>query len=81
MTFFLIMPSTYRCPACDSDDIIDHGDIIECRSCRLEFFKEFIGSEIDKENLLSEQELKAFADAFDDDEKKKLLRSLEEDIH
>lgn len=81
MTIFFLMPSAYRCPACGSDDVIDQGEVIECRSCRLEFFKEFLEDEIDEENLLSEQELKAFADAFDEDEKKKIVRSLEEDVH
>ena len=79
------MPSEFRCPACHSEDIIDHGELIECRGCGLEFFKEFIGSEINEENLLSEQELKAFTETFDelkDDEKrKKVIKSLKDDLH
>ena len=70
------MPSVNRYPACGSEDIIDYGDLIECCRCGLEFFSESIDGEIDEENILSEQELKAFAETFDDDEKKKIMRSL-----
>jgi len=81
LSLYHIMPSVNRCPACDSEDIIDYGDLIECGRCGLEFFKESIESDIDEENLLSEQELKAFAKAFDDEEKKKLLGSREKDCY
>jgi len=72
-----------QCPNCQSSDVIEYDEYIECLSCGLEFFKESIDSEIDEENLLSEQELKGFADAFeelkDDKKRKKFLKSLEED--
>jgi hypothetical protein len=64
-----------QCPVCRSTDIIEYDEYIECLDCGLEFFKEFIENEIDEENLLSEQELKGFADAFEefknDDQRKK----------
>ncbi|MFX0106155.1 MAG: hypothetical protein ACFE75_11775 [Candidatus Hodarchaeota archaeon] len=76
------MPPQYQCPNCQSGDIIEYDDYIECLNCGLEFFKEFINGEVDEENLLSEQELKAFADSFeelkDDEKRKKFTKSLEE---
>lgn len=72
-----------QCPNCQSSDIIEYNEHIECLSCGLEFFKESIDREIDEENILSEQELKGFADTFeelkDDKKRKKFLKSLEED--
>jgi len=73
------MPSEYYCPRCQSEKVIVYDDHIECTQCGLSFFTEDIESNIDEENLLSEQELKGFADAFDEEERKKIVKFLEDD--
>ena len=76
------MPSPYRCPACNSKDIIEYDEIIECTQCNLEFFKEHLG-EIAPENLLSLGELHGIVRAFDERdseyEREKLSKSLEDE--
>ena len=77
------MPSKIHCPKCQSEDIIDYGDNFECSHCKSEFFKESLISEIDEEDLLSEQELEGFVDTFDElkdkNKRKKFLDSLKDD--
>ncbi len=68
------MPSRIRCPNCNSEELIDYGDIIECIHCGYEFFKEFLNSEIDEENILSSQELEGFTKTFQDEFKTKKER-------
>ena len=72
------MPSSYRCPACKSKDIIEYDEIIECTRCNLEFFKDHLG-EIDPENLLSVKELHGIVGAFDEHDRMKLQKDLEDD--
>ena len=66
MIFFLKMPSKYRCPLCNADDIIEYEKTIECPHCGRKWHKDFISGEIDEENILSDQELKGFLDTFDE---------------
>ncbi|MFX0140758.1 MAG: hypothetical protein ACFFDN_44380 [Candidatus Hodarchaeota archaeon] len=77
------MSLQYRCPNCQSPDIIEYDEYIECLSCGLEFFKESNDSEINEENILSELELRSFADSFEElkdaKKRKEFLKSLEED--
>ena len=79
MIFNPEMPSELRCPVCHSEDIIEFDDYIHCLSCKLEFFTEFLGSDIDEENILSTQELKGFAESFSDEERERLLKSFKTD--
>ena len=67
------MSPNYYCPRCKSNKIIDHGEYIECPECSLDFFKKYL-EEIDDENILAEQELKGFTDAFEDLKDKKIQR-------
>jgi hypothetical protein len=85
MIFNPKMPSEFRCPNCQSNEYIDYGELIECSDCGFEFFKEFLHSEIDEENLLTDQDLEGFADTFQDDLKeemtqKRILKSVEDDL-
>lgn len=74
------IPSEYYCPRCQSEDIFVYDNYIECAQCGLNFFIEDIESDVDRENLLSEQELKAVANAFNEEERKKILKFLEDDF-
>ena len=78
------MSSKYQCPACKSKDVIEYDEHIECRECGLEFFIEFLNSEIDEENLLSKQELETITGAFDEFEdketRKKFLKDSKKDL-
>ncbi|MFW9972390.1 MAG: hypothetical protein ACFFDF_19555 [Candidatus Odinarchaeota archaeon] len=78
------IPSDFRCPNCGCVEFIDYGEFIECKNCRLEYFKEFIGSEIDEENLLSDQDLEGLSDSFselkDEKTRRRFLKSLKEDL-
>jgi len=84
MIFNPKMPSEYQCPSCHSKDTIDHGDFIECCRCGREFYKEFLDSDIDEENISSIQELHGFVDSFeefkDEKKRKKFLDSLDDDL-
>ncbi len=77
------MPSKIHCPNCQSEDIIDYGHYFECSHCKSEFFKESFNSEINEEDILSEQELEGFVDTFDElkdkNKRKKFLDSLKDD--
>lgn len=65
----------FRCPECNGNRIIDYGKIFECMICRLEFDKESFKLIEDEENILAEEDKKAFGDAFsgffDEDKSKK----------
>ena len=63
----------YHCPACKNEEIIESDKSIHCPHCKLDFEKEFLGV-IDDENILSQQELGGIIDAFDDEDKKKMLK-------
>ncbi|MFX0002935.1 MAG: hypothetical protein ACFFAA_03725 [Promethearchaeota archaeon] len=64
MIFNPKMPSEFRCPNCHSNEFIDYGDLVECIYCGFEFFKEFIDSEIDEDNILSDQDLNSLTESF-----------------
>lgn len=64
----------YKCPRCKSEHILEFDEFIKCSECDLDFDKEFLGV-IDDENVLARQELKGIVDAFDEEEKKKLLKN------
>ncbi|MFW9821184.1 MAG: hypothetical protein ACFFE5_16390, partial [Candidatus Thorarchaeota archaeon] len=68
------MPSKFRCPNCQSTEYIDYGELIECSGCGFEFFKEFLYSEIDEENLMSDQDLEGFIESFQDDFKDEITQ-------
>lgn len=78
------MPSEYYCPNCKSENVFVYDDHIECAQCGLNFFIKDIENDIDEENLLSEQELKGFVDAFnelkDEETRRRFLKSLDEDL-
>jgi len=77
--FTLRMPSEYYCPHCNSKEVIEYDDHIECLLCGLEFSIESLESDIEEENILAEEELQGVADAFDEEERKKLEKMFEED--
>jgi hypothetical protein len=74
MIFNPKMPSEFRCPNCHSNEFIDYGELIECRDCGFEFFKEFINSEIDEDNILSDQDLESLMESFKDEFKEEKTR-------
>ncbi|MFW9972895.1 MAG: hypothetical protein ACFFDF_22100 [Candidatus Odinarchaeota archaeon] len=75
------MSSEFRCPICNSDQFLDYGEYIECTQCGFEFFKEFLDSGIDEENVLTDQELKGFSKAFQDEkDKRRFLKSIDDDL-
>jgi hypothetical protein len=85
MTFNPKMPSEIRCPNCHSGEFIDYGELVECSQCGYEFFKEFINSEIDEENILSDQELRSLSETFQDSfkekkDRKKIIKSIDKDL-
>ncbi len=73
------MPSEYCCPRCQSEEVIEYDDHIECLQCGLDFSIESLQSDIDKKNIIAEEELKGVVDAFDEEERKKLKKMFEED--
>ena len=79
MFFTLRMPSEYYCPRCQSEEVIVYDDHIECLQCGLDFSIETMESDIEEENILAEEELQGVADAFDEEERKKLKKMFEED--
>lgn len=74
--------TNYYCPRCNSTEIVDHGEYIECSKCCLDFFKDHFG-EINNENILAEEELKGVIDSFEGLKDKKIrkvfLKSIEND--
>lgn len=84
MRFNPRIPSEYYCPRCQSDNIIEYDDYIECQECGRIFFKEDLDEDIDDENILSEDELKALSDALrelkDEETYKRFFRSFDEDF-
>ncbi len=74
------MPSEYYCPRCQSENVIVYDDHIECTGCGLNFSIENIESDIDDKNILAEEELHGFTDAFDEEERKRLEKILKDDV-
>lgn len=78
------MPSGYYCPRCHSENIILYSDHIECSQCGLNFSIESLETDINDENILAEQELHDFLDAFkelkDEERRKKFFDSLKDDL-
>ena len=72
------MPSEYYCPRCQSEEIIEYEDHFECLQCGLNFSVEALDSDIDDDNIIAEEELQGFVDGFDEEERKKLEKILEE---
>ena len=78
------MPSGYYCPRCQSHRIITYSDHIECLNCGLSFSIESLLTDIenenniDKDNILAEEELHGILDAFSEEERKKLEKMFEE---
>ena len=48
----------YYCPRCNSDKIIDFGEIIECAICKKEFFKSDLIHIKEESAILSINEMK-----------------------
>jgi len=78
--FTLRMPKEYYCPHCKSENVFVFVSHIECAECGSSFFIEDIKSVIDEENILAEDELDAFAEAFDEEERKKIKKFLDDDF-
>jgi len=74
------MPTDYYCPRCKSENVSVFETHIECSECGSSFSIESIESDIDEENILAEEELDAFACAFDEEERKKIINSLDDDF-
>ena len=67
MTGILKMPLKFQCPLCESKDMIDLDDFVECPHCNRKWYKEFLSGKIDKGNVLSEEELSGIVDGFSED--------------
>ena len=80
MFFTLRMPTEYYCPHCKSENVFVFDSHIECAECGSSFFIEDIESDIAEENILAEDELHAVADAFDEKERKKIIKFLDDDF-
>ncbi len=80
MFFTLRMPPEYHCPRCKSENVYVFETHIECAECESSFSIESIESDIDEENILAEEELDAFAGAFEEEERKKIINSLDDDF-
>lgn len=74
------MPPGYHCPYCKSEDVYVSETYIECAECESSFSIESIESDIDEENIVAEEELDAIAGAFSEEERKKIIDSLDEDF-
>ncbi len=74
----------YYCPNCKSKEIIEYGNIVYCSECNLEYNKDSIGT-IKDSNVVSNQELNGFLDAFDELKDpiklKEFLRTIDEDLN
>lgn len=53
----------YKCPRCESEDILEFDNFISCYKCHLDFDKKFLGV-INDENILAREELKGIFDTF-----------------
>ncbi len=80
MFFTLRMPTDYYCPRCKSENVYVFETHIECAECGSSFSIESIESNIDEENILAEEELDAIADAFSEEEREKIINSLDDDF-
>ena len=80
MFFTLRMPTEYYCPRCKSENVFVFDSHIECAECGSSLLIEDIESDIDEENILAEEEKDAFADAFDEEERKKIIKFLDDDF-
>jgi len=82
--FIHTLPADSRCPNCHSREFIEYEETIECTHCGLKFFKDFLGNEIDEENILSDQELEGIFDSFpelkDEKARERFLKSIEKDL-
>jgi len=56
-----------QCPRCGSSDLLEYSDVVECGECHLTFRKRFLDT-MDDDEILAEEEKKAFLDAFLEDE-------------
>jgi hypothetical protein len=65
--FYPDMTSGYYCPQCKSSKILVHNDHIECLECNLRFSIEDLESDIEDEDLISEEGKAGYLDAFKDD--------------
>jgi hypothetical protein len=86
MIFHPKMPEEFRCPNCQSDEFIDYGELIECSQCGFEFFKEILDSDMEEENILSDQELEGLTEAFQDEfkdkkDRERFFKSIEDDLN
>jgi len=80
MFFTLRMPTDYYCPRCKSENVYVFENHIDCTECGSSFSIESIESNIDEENILAEEELDAIADAFSEEEREKIINSLDDDF-
>lgn len=56
----------FQCPRCNEKKIIDYGKTFECINCKLEFDKVSFKLIEDKEDILAEEDKKAFGNTFSD---------------
>ena len=74
------MQSSYLCPRCNSRNILEYDDLIECLDCSLTFTKEIL-EEIDDEHILSQEELGAFLDVFEELKEEKKRRDFLKELN
>lgn len=73
------MGSHYSCPRCQSENVLEYDDFLECIDCGLMFSKETMVSDADEDNYLSEEELFGTSDAFTKEERDELKRLLDDE--
>ncbi|MFX1279901.1 MAG: hypothetical protein ACFFA3_10830 [Promethearchaeota archaeon] len=77
------MQSSHLCPRCNSRNILEYDDLIECLDCNLTYTKEIL-EEIDDEYFLSLDDLGSFMDVFEEFKEEKnrrdFLKELDNDL-
>lgn len=77
------MQSSYLCPRCNSRNILEHDDLIECLDCNLIYTKEIL-EEFDDEYFLSLDDPGSFMDMFEEFKEEKnrrdFLKELDNDL-
>lgn len=66
--------SGYYCPRCQSDNVIEYDNFIECVDCELIFSNKSILSDVDDDNILGEEELLGVSNSFSDEEREEIRK-------
>lgn len=75
MSIHNIMSAPYYCPRCQSREILEYSEFIECPKCRLDFDKDLFGKIPDKD-ILSRQEMVSILKPFKKLQDKNVARQI-----